>query len=146
MADIAQTLQAVGEIVRPEVQQNLQTAMWGMVGPTFWRGYAVISALGALLLARNILHTARHSSGLDALTISRLIWLGGMILGAFVRVNSACEPLSAAFLVTAGAFTSVLIATDWCSREGAFKAKVLAVIRDALYRPPRASQGMARKR
>ncbi len=143
MSDVLETIRAVVQAPQP---QNLQDVMWGMVGPTFWRGYAIISAIGGLLLAHNILQTVRHREQIDALTVSRMIWLGGLILGSFVRLNSACEPLSAAFLVTAGAFTGLLIATDWCSRSGTFWQKVLAVIRDAIYPPPRPAQGMARKR
>ncbi len=143
MSDVLETIRAVVQTPQP---QNLQTVLWSMVGPTFWRGFAAISAFGALLLANNILQSVRHRQTVDALTVSRMVWLGGLILGAFVRLNSACEPLSAAFLVTAGAFTALLIATDWCQREGSFGTKVVAVIRDALYPPPRASQGIARKR
>lgn len=142
---VAEALRTVASIVQVDQPQNLQTVVWEMVGPTYWRGYAFVSAFGALFLAHNILQTVRHHERVDALTFSRMIWLGGLILGAFVRFNSACEPLSGAFLVTAAAFTAILISSRWCERTGRFWPKVLGVIRDAIYRPHRAPQRMAHK-
>lgn len=138
MTDILETVRAVVQTQQP---QNLQAIAWDIVGPNFWRGYAAMSALGGLLLARNLLQTVRRRDRIDALTLSRMIWLGGLILGSFVRLNSACEPLSAAFLVTAAVFTGVLINTRWCERPGTARQKTVGIIRDALYPPPRPEIG-----
>lgn len=111
------------------MEQNAQQIMWGIVGPTFWTGYAIFCTLGGLLLFGQILRSVER----NALTVARCVWLGGFILGAFVRVNSACQPLSAALFATGGTMMTVLLVTQWCHRPGSAKTKVLAIIREALY-------------
>ena len=123
------------------MEPNLQTLAWEMVGPWFWNGYSIFCAIGSLALLAHLLRETHR----NALTYARMIWLGGFILGVFVRFNSACQPLSAAFLVTSGTMMSVLVATDWCRREGSFRQKMLAVIRDAIYHSRHPTQGVARK-
>lgn len=115
---------------------NSQDMLWSIVDPTWWAGYAIVCAMGALLWFRFILST--HDR--DALTVARLIMLGGFIMGAFVMVNSACQPLSAALLATGGAMSAVLISTGWCTRRGRARDKLKAMIREAFwsrqYGPP----------
>lgn len=112
---------------------NSQDILWNMVGPTWWSGYAVVCGLAAVLWFRFIARS--HSR--DALTVARLIMLGGFILGAFVRVNSACEPLSAALLATGGAFSALLLTTQWCARPGTSMDKIKALTREAIWRRQR---------
>ncbi len=59
--------------------------------------------------------------------------LGGFILGAFVRFNSACQPLSGALLATGGAFSAILLTTQWCNRPGTAVDKLKAIVREALW-------------
>lgn len=110
---------------------NSQDLLWSMVGTFWWRGYAVICACGGLLWFRFI----AQSHARDALTIARLLMLGGFILGSFVRINSGCQPFSAAFLASGAAFSAVLISTNWCGRPGRPRDKIKAIIRDAIWRP-----------
>lgn len=108
---------------------NSQDLLWSIVGSWYWTGYAIVCAIGGVLWFRFILGT--HAR--DALTVARLFMLGGFILGAFVRMNSACEPLSGALLATGGAFSAVLISVNWCGRRGRPRDKVLAIIREAIW-------------
>lgn len=108
---------------------NSQDLLWSIVGTWWWRGYALVCIGGGILWFRHIATT--HAR--DALTVARLIMLGGFILGAFVRINSACEPLSGALLATGGAFSAVLISTNWCSRRGTAMDKIKALIREAIW-------------
>jgi hypothetical protein len=113
--------------------ENSQDVLWGMAGPRWWTGYAVVCGLAAVLWFRFIM----VSHDRDALTVARLIMLGGFILGAFVRVNSACQFLSSALLATGGAMSAVLISVNWCGRRGRFWDKVLAILREAIWGVPR---------
>lgn len=122
---------------------NTQQLVWDMVGPTFWLGYSIVCGIAAVLWFRFILRTRQR----DALTTARLIMLGGFILGAFVRLNSACEPLSAALLATGGAFSALLISTNWCGRRGSAWDKVLQMVREFGYgRQPDYSEMPRRRR
>jgi hypothetical protein len=108
---------------------NSQDLLWAIAGTWFWRGYALVCAAGGLLWFRFILTTRAR----DALTVARLIMLGGFILGAFVRVNSACEPLSGALLATGAAFSAVLISCNWCGRHGSAWDKIMQMVRESGY-------------
>lgn len=108
---------------------NSQDLFWAAVGPTWWTGYAIICGLSAVLWFRIIM----KARGRDAFTVAHMLLLGGFILGAFVRANSACEPLSAALLATGGAFSAVLISTGWASRPGTAWSKLVGIVRDAVW-------------
>ncbi len=128
MSDV---LEAVRSVVQTPYPQNSQTLMWEMVTPWFWRGYATICALGGFILFANLLRSVER----NALTVARLIWLGGFMLGAMVRLN-ACEPWSAALFATSGAMMSVLVHTGWCSRSGTTGDKLRAILAEAMgWRP-----------
>ena len=86
----------------------------------WWTGYGVMCLLGAGALFVSLLRECEP----NALSVSRLIMLSGLIIGMFVRFNSACQPLSGALLATGSTFAAFLIATDWCHRRGTFWQKV----------------------
>lgn len=110
---------------------NSQDLLWSLiVGPWFWRGYAVVCAFAALMWFKMLLDTPER----DAAFLGRILMLGGFILGAFVRINSACEPLSAALLVIGGTFWGFLAVTGWRHRPGNAWHKTVGIIRDALPR------------
>ena len=111
------------------MQENAQELMWSVVGDWWWTGYAVVCAIGGILLFVQILHSVER----NALTIARLLWLGGFIVGAFVRFNSGCQPLSAALFATSGVAMTILLATRWCWRRGSRRDKIRAILREALY-------------
>lgn len=117
---------------------NSQDMLWSFVGPWFWRGYATVCAFGGLLWFKFIL----SSHARDALTVARLTMLGGFILGAFVRMNSACEPLSGALLATGAAMSALLISSNWCGRRGTAREKLKALLHETVgwkcreYGPP----------
>lgn len=108
---------------------NSQELLWSIVGNTFWTGYAIISGMAAVLWFRFI----ALSPGRDALTIARLLIMGGCVLGIFIRFNSAFEALSPALMTTGVAFTGVLANSRWCERRGTFGQKVKAIIRDTIW-------------
>lgn len=108
---------------------NSQELFWAAVGPTWWTGYAIVCGLAAVLWFRIIMLTRSR----DAFTVAYLVLLGGFILGAFVRFNSACQPLSGALLATGGAFSALLVSTGWCARPGSPWIKLTGIVRDALW-------------
>lgn len=108
---------------------NSQDLLWAAVGDWWWRGYAAVCAIGGLLWFRFVLSTHHR----DALTVARLLMLGGFILGSFVRLNSACQPLSGALLATGGAFSAVLISVNWCGRRGTARDRIKAIIRETIW-------------
>lgn len=111
------------------MEQNAQQILWMAVGPVWWWGYTLVCIVGGTILFRQLLHSAHR----DALTYARLVWLLGYVSGAFVNVNSACQPLSAALFATSGVMMSILLHVRWCERPGTSSDKVKAIIREALY-------------
>lgn len=106
-----------------------QDIFWTVVGPAWWTGYAIICAVAAVLWFRVLIRTRTR----DAFTVAHMLLLGGFVLGAFVRTNSACQPLSAALMATGGAFSAILISTRWSSRPGTAWSKVVGIVRDAIW-------------
>lgn len=107
---------------------NSQELLWALVGPWFWTGYSVVCTLAAVLWFKMLLDSHER----DAAFLGRILMLGGFILGAFVRINSGCQPLSGALLATGGAFWALLATTRWRTRPGGPWTKALAVAREAL--------------
>jgi len=118
------------------MEQNAQQLLWMAVGDWWWTGYGWVCAVGAVLLFRQLLGSAHR----DALTYARLVWLLGYVAGAFVKVNSACQPLSAALFATSGVMMTVLLHVRWCERPGTPADRIKAIIREALY-PETKAQG-----
>lgn len=105
--------------------QSLQDIGWEWVNMSgFWTGYAVICGVGALFLFTHLLHQFDR----NLLTVARMFWLSGLIVGAFVPFNSACQPLSAALMSTAGSMIAVLMTTNWCYRIGTPGQKIRAIL------------------
>lgn len=112
---------------------NAQEAIWHFVGPTFWIGYSIVCAIGAILLFRQVLRSVER----NALTVARMVWLGGFIVGAFIPFNSGCQPLSAALFATSGAMMTVLLTVRWCDRPGTPAQKLKAIFAELLFSPRR---------
>jgi hypothetical protein len=108
---------------------NSQDLLWSITGDWYWRGYALICAVAALCWFKMLL----DSSVRDAAFYARILMLSGFILGAFVRVNSACQPLSGALLATGGAFWGLLAVTRWRHRPGRARDKALAIVRECAW-------------
>ncbi len=112
--------------------ESLQNLLWSMLGNSiWWTGYAVVCAIGAAALFVSLLREFDR----NALSIGRLLMLSGMIVGVFVRFNSACQPLSAALLASGSAFVSLLIVTDWCHRRGTARQRLGQVWHDLRHKP-----------
>ena len=107
---------------------NLQDILWSAAGPTFWHGLSIVATANAIFL----FHTLHKSAQRNALTIARLMWLGGCILAIFIPWNSAFQIWSLAAIITAGAFMSLLIETRWCQRPGNALDKVRAIVGEVM--------------
>lgn len=129
---MSDTLEAIRAVVQTAQPQNSQTLMWEVVTPWFWRGYSLICSIGGFVLFAHLLKSTER----NALTVARLLWLGGFMLGAMVRLNSACQPWSAALFATSGTMMSVLVHTSWCARGGTTADKLRAILAEAMgWRP-----------
>jgi hypothetical protein len=109
---------------------NLQELLWSGVNlDGFWVGYSIVCTVGALFLFAYLLH---HRVDHNLLSVGRMLWLSGLITGAFVPLNSACQPISAALMATAGSMIGVLMATNWCYRPGTSMQKIRAILGEML--------------
>lgn len=108
---------------------NLQDILWLAAVPEFWWGMSIVATFSAGLLFYALLVNHERT----ALTYARLLWLGGVILAIFIPWNSGMMIWSLATIITAGAWMSVLINTNWCSRHGRAWHKVLEIIREVIW-------------
>lgn len=138
---MSDTLEVIRSVVQTAQPQNSQTLMWDMVTPWFWRGYALVCMIGGFTLFACLLRSVER----NALTVARLIWLGGFMLGAMVRLNSACEPWSAALFATSGSLMALLVQTNWCARRGSAPDKARAILAEAMGWRPKWSQHTQRR-
>lgn len=116
---------------------DLQDALWTVATPTYWLIASIISGIGAfalfVCLMREVdrrreqnkkLPPHMRKSAFDSMMIGRLGWMGALILGAGVRLNSGMLIAAFALFVASGSFMAVLLATNWCHRQGSFAYKV----------------------
>lgn len=108
---------------------NLQHVLWSASTPMFWRGMSLVATLNVVLLFYALL--VNHER--NALTYARLMWLGGAILAIFIPWNSGMMIWSLAAIITAGAWMSILVNTNWCARRGTFPDKVLSIVRETIW-------------
>lgn len=108
---------------------NLQHVLWSASTPLFWKGMSLVATLNAALLFYALL--VNHER--NALTYARLMWLGGAILAIFIPWNSGMMIWSLAAIITAGAWMSILVNTNWCARRGTFPDKVLSIVRETIW-------------
>lgn len=108
---------------------DLQDALWTIATPTYWLIASIVSGIGAFALFVCLMREVdrrRHAGmrGIDSMMIGRLGWMGALILGSAVRLNSGMLIAAFALFVVSGSFMAVLLATDWCHRRGSFAYKI----------------------
>jgi hypothetical protein len=103
--------------------ENLQTALWSVIGTAeWWTCYTILCTCGAVLLFSSLLRAVDH----DALFYARLVLLSGLVAGGFgfVKLNSAFQPLSGGLFAVGSTYFAFLIETNWCHRQGTFWQKM----------------------
>jgi hypothetical protein len=102
---------------------DAQTFFWRPITQDYWTVLALMAAFGAVFLFRNMVHEAAFRKRLgrptiDGVMVARLGLLGGMILIAFSRFNSAAQAWALASFVFSGLWFGIMLETNWCHRRG----------------------------
>ena len=108
-----------------------QDALWRIPETLGWWWYGSISIMaGAAALIMIFKMILRHP--FDALLVARCMIVGGLVCFAYRSANSGLSEIGIGFTVTGSLFTSVLVATNWCSRENQTEMLVPYLWRRAL--------------